>query len=480
MISARLVVAAGLALAASVSGGTAALAQEQGQAVLRVGGPGAAYSTVSEALQAAAPGDTISVGRGTYQEQLVITKPVVMVGEGWPVIDGARQGHVIEAHAPITLTGFIIRGSGKDVDAEDSGLLVHAGPARVEHNSFEDVFYGIYLKDAGGSSIVSNSILGKDLPMSRRGDGIRLWHSSGTRIADNEVTGTRDVVIFFSDSLSVVRNTVTGGRYGLHYMYSNHNRFEENTFANNQVGAFIMYSSDIELTGNVFAEAMKSDGYGIGLKDADDIRITDNLMIGNGAGIYLDNSPSNPAATNAIERNVLAGNSSGVTLLPSVQGNEFRGNDFVDNSSSVLLSGGGGSQERNTWIGNYWSGYSGFDTDGDGVGDTPFSHSRLADELMSASPSLQWFRGSPVVGLLGVLSRFFPLLRPQPVLTDQTPRLKPGSLAAWRGHAALVAAKPPFGLRRALWLVAFATLSVLAGAGMGRVLRPRSIAGTVS
>ena len=45
---------------------------------LKVGGQGQ-YRTISEAVKAANPGDTIRVGPGTYVENVVVDKPVTVV-----------------------------------------------------------------------------------------------------------------------------------------------------------------------------------------------------------------------------------------------------------------------------------------------------------------------------------------------------------------------------------------------------------------
>ncbi len=404
---------------------------------LRVG-PAGEYREIGSAVARAGAGDTIRVEAGTYHERLTIHQPVVLIGEGWPIIDGQGGGHVVEATAPLELQGFVIRASGTGVDEEHAGVMVRGAPARILNNRIEDVLYGIYLKDAGGSYVRDNRIEGKPLPYPRRGDGIRLWYSSGSEITGNHVTVTRDVVVYFSDSLLVSDNVVTAGRYGLHYMYSDHNRFERNLFVGNQVGAFLMYSRDIQLRDNVFAEAEGDLGMGLGLKDADEIRAVNNLFVQNVLGIYLDNSPSGTEVTNSFTGNLILFNQTGVRLLPSVRGNEFVDNSFMGNVRPVGVSGGSapGQVFQNAWDGNYWTEYAGFDRDRDGVGDTPFVHARLADDLMSRYPDFQLFSLSPALRLVDALSHFFPLLRPEPVVVDSTPLLNSHAPERWRAARA--------------------------------------------
>lgn len=443
--------------------------------VLEVGGDGG-FSSISAAVAAAVPGATVIVNQGEYYETLQIASPITLEGRGWPVIDGGGEGHVIEATADIDISGFVIRGSGIRVDSEDAGLMVRDATARVDGNRFEDVFYGIYLKNAPGSRIRDNEIEGKPLPRPRRGDGIRLWSSSGTLVANNRIVATRDMVVFFSDSLEVVDNHVTDGRYGLHYMYSHHNRFLRNRFERNEVGAFIMYSTDIELRDNVFAKASGMGSMGLGLKDADDIVAEGNLFVGNEAAIYLDNSPLSRGSVNTFARNLVLNNAVGVRLLPAVKNNVFSDNDFIDNRRPVEITGGsGGRDSENEWVANHWSSYAGFDSDGDGLGDTPFLHARIADEWVARHPALQIFAFSPAVQALDVLGRFFPLLRPQPVAVDSTPRVRPARLDRWQTSPP-VATVAPTGRRlpRAAGAAAWAGLGLVALGGLGSVFRKRS------
>lgn len=413
-------------------------AGQDGPRTLRVG-DGERFGTVSAALEAAAPGDTVRVGPGHYRERLRIDEAVVLVGEGRPVLDGEGGGHVVEATAPLEIRGFALRSSGTGVDDEHAGIMVRGARAVVVDNVLADVLYGVYLKQAPGSLIRGNRISGKPLAPPRRGDGIRLWYSSETRIEDNEVTGTRDVVVYFSSRLVVSGNRISDGRYGLHYMYSDDNVFEGNLFRNNQVGAFIMYSRGVRLRDNVFAESRGASGMGLGLKDADDVVAEGNLFVANASGVYLDNSPRASDAVVEIRSSLFLYNLSAVRLLPSVRDVRVEGNSFVGNDRPAEVSGGmaKGQVAQNDWSGNYWSGYAGFDRDDDGIGDTPYVHARLTDDLLSRHPSLRLFAHSPVMPVVEALRKVFPLLEPEPVVVDPAPRLEARALERWELHPPL-------------------------------------------
>ncbi len=387
-------------------------------------GPGD-FSEIQQAIDAARPGDTVVVSAGTHKGPIVISKPVTVMGESGAIISGEGRGTVLWVTAPATVKGLKIISSGMDQSREDAGIMVvGAEGVLLEDNQLEDVLFGIYLKQAPAAVVRRNSIRGKPLPMARRGDGIRLWYSDRVLLEENQLVDCRDLVIWFSSHTLVRNNRVTASRYGLHYMYSNHNRFDDNRFVGNEVGAFIMYSGDIVFEGNLFAESRGAMGRGIGFKDADSIVAVNNLVMKNAIGISLDNSPHLYGVFNRFAGNLIAYNEVGISLLPSVSRNLFHENRLVDNIVPVEVSGGG-SALANSWRSNYWSEYAGFDQDRDGLGDTPFVWNRLSDDLTAKYPVLRWFSGSLAFGALDLIGRAVPLLLPQPVVVDSTPRLKP-------------------------------------------------------
>ena len=101
------------------------------------------------ALAAAQPGDTIVVPAGVYAGPLIIDRPVTLVGEGMPVIEGTGKGDVVTITAPdVTLRGFVIRNSGDSLDQENAGVTGLAPNLTIESNRFEDTLFGVYLKEA--------------------------------------------------------------------------------------------------------------------------------------------------------------------------------------------------------------------------------------------------------------------------------------------------------------------------------------------
>ena len=418
------------------------------------------------ALDAARPGDVISVPAGTYAGPFSIDKPVTLDGQGQAVIAGSGRGDVVTIRSPyVTLRGFTIRNSGDLLDQENAGVTGLAPHLTIEDNRFEDTLFGVYLKEAPHSIVRGNEVLSKDLPLPRRGDGIRIWYSDGSRVEDNYVHGSRDVVIWFSHDSVVRGNTVEDGRYGLHFMFSDNQLLEDNLLRHNSVGVFLMYGRGLTMRRNVMLENRGPSGYGLGLKDVDDIVAEGNRFIANRVGLYVDNSPREADAAVRFAHNLFAYNDTGLVLLPLVKRNTYVDNVFLDNDEQIGIAGSGqlsGNQWSLDGRGNYWSDYAGFDADRDRIGDLPYQPVSLYEDLMAAHPELRLFRLSPVADALDLAARAFPIFQPQPKITDERPLTAPPSLPAVSG---LPAQTGPGILPSALALVGAALLILAAGTG---------------
>ncbi len=387
--------------------------------------------SISEAIQSAGTGDTIEVHGGTYKEHIVVDKTLKLLGIGNPRIDGEGKGTVVKINAPeCVFSGFTVRGSGEGLSVEDTGIVVSDSPGTIiSDNTLEDVLFGIYYKNSPGGVIERNKVVGKDLPLPVRGDGIRLWYSSDTKILDNHLIRTRDLVMWWSGNTHIKGNTVEKGRYGLHYMYSDDNLFEDNVFVDNYVGGFLMYSGNITFHNNIFARNQgPATGYGVGFKDLDDITARGNLFIDNRIGLYLDNSPHMIDSWNTISENVIAFNDIGASFMPSIERNLLVSNSFIDNTEQIEVRGGG-TLSGNKWYesgkGNYWSDYVGYDANNDGVGETPYRAESLFESLIDSYPNLRIFIYSPVAEAIELAAEAFPVIKPEPKVEDNYPLMSP-------------------------------------------------------
>jgi nitrous oxidase accessory protein len=370
-----------------------------------VGGPGADFPVIAPAIAAAAPRDVIRVRGGVYREDLVLDKPLALIGEGHPTLFGTGLGSVVTIVAPdCELSGFTIEGSGLgETNEMDAAVQVRSNGNRILDNRMQRVFYGIVVADARRNEIADNEIHGlRELPFGQRGDGIYLYRAPENFVARNRVSGERDGIYFqYAPRGRAVDNVVTDSRYGLHDMFSDDVVIARNTFSDSVVGANIMNSRRVRVDRNTIARNRGVPGIGLTLKDCDGSTIRNNQISGNARGLLLDGSSVNRFTDNTFQANDTA-----ATLFSSAEQNVFSGNQFIDNWSDLVLSGrDSGTHWSADGRGNYWSRYRGFDFDGDGIGEAPHPLVGAFERLEGANPAARIFLQSPAAAGLELAAR---------------------------------------------------------------------------
>ena len=113
-------------------------------------------------------------------------------------------------------------------------------------------------------------------------------------------------------------------------------------------------------------------------------RVEDTQIALSDTAIHLLDS-----SNNTFERNVLAENKIGLATAATSRDNVITGNTFLDNGIN-----GHDPNRWNRWydngVGNYWSDYTGYDNDGDGIGDLPYY--KLYDRYPLMSEPVAWTR----------------------------------------------------------------------------------------
>ena len=414
------------------AGLTAALATRARAAEVLVGGEN---PSIAQALAAARDGDTVIVPSGIHREHIVVDKRVRLFGRPGAVIDGANEGTIVHiAAAGVELDGLTLRNSGSTYNTEDAGIRIdHAADVRIINTRVEDTLFGIFVVNGDRCNIEGSTVIGKDLPEVGRGDGIRLWYSSGCRLIGNTVERSRDLVIWYSSNTVVEDNLVRHSRYGLHYMYSDNNVFHRNRFEDNQVGAAIMYSRGIDLTKNAFSFSKGVAAYGLLIKDADDVFIVENRFIDNTTGLFFDGAPQSKGGRVDVHDNLIARSDVGIAVQPLSRRIRFWDNAFVGNRTQVQVQGTG-TAAGNEWSvngrGNYWSDAVIYDANQDGVSEIPYHSDSTYEVLADRFPQLGFFDMTPAAEAIDLAARLFPIFAPRPRLTDAYPLVQP-PLTAW-------------------------------------------------
>ena len=379
------------------------------------------YPSLQDLIDATEEGGTLTLEPGIYAGPAVVDKPMVIDGQNQVTVDGGGKGTVILLDTDgATLKNLHLTNSGESHNEIDSGVQVRGKFNVVKDNLIDNCLFGVDLQQSSYNIVRRNKISSKPFELGQKGDAVRLWYSFDNKITDNEITDSRDMVVWYSANNTIARNTGSNSRYSLHFMYSQYNLVEDNSYYNNTVGIFLMYSDGVVVRNNHIAHAAGPTGVGIGFKETSDLVIEGNQVLYCASGFYIDVSPYQPDTTNRFKDNVLAYNGIGIRFLNDWTGNVFTHNQFVDNLTQVVVSGGK-TANRNVWDGNYWSDYEGFDLDNNGVGDAPYDLYAYADRLWKDVPNAQFFKGSPMLEVMDFLERLAPFSDPDLLVRDKLP-----------------------------------------------------------
>lgn len=366
------------------------------------------FPLIAPAIAHAEDGDEIRIGPGVYREDLVLAKRLSLVGEGRPVLFGTGRGTVIDVRADnCVIRGLVIDGTGVGAGNQmDAAVRLTSNGNVVSGNEMRRVFYGVVIAGGSGNVVADNTIEGLlDLPFGRRGDGIYVYQGPRNRIAGNRIIGQRDAIFLqYAHGVRVERNVVERSRYALHDMFSDDTIVRDNVFGTSLVGANLMNSRRLALERNQFVRNRGVTAVGLSLKDCDGSTVSSNVFTGNARALQLDGS-----AGNRFEKNRFAQNDVAVRLLASAERNTFSRNEFVQNWSDVVESG---RESTNTWsaggVGNRWSRYSGFDFDGDGIGESAHSLLRPFERIEASNELARLYLQSPAAGALDLAARSLP------------------------------------------------------------------------
>jgi len=296
----------------------------------RAQAPNAQYTTISAAVAAAHPGDTIRVYTGTYHESVTVDKTLNLVAQskkGAVVVDPAALGSGFDVQAnDVRITGFRIQDAtgspGINLGRAFSG-------ADIEKNVLADNTSGIYLNSSGADRTVirGNAFLHNNAAGAAAGNGIYSDQGvSNARIEGNYFTGQTNAAMIF-----VGNGSTAQAQTGL---------LIRGNVLSHDAPIILVNTSNSAIVGNV---SVASSGSGIFFGGGvHDVLVSHNVLR-NGAftGINLRTDTVNyPVAAGAVDtHNVIRDNiitgfgDSGIRLRDGATANVVEGNRVSGNGT---------------------------------------------------------------------------------------------------------------------------------------------------
>ncbi len=376
--------------------------------------------SIQKAIDLAHPHDYIIVSADKhYEGNIRIGIPIHLIGLHQPVIDGVSQyeGITITSDS-VEINGFTIQNIGVSYTKDLAGIKIEESSfCTIRNNILKDTFFGIYLKKAKHCRIIHNEMITISHDEVNSGNGIHLWDSKYILVENNHIVGHRDGIYFEFVDQSEVKGNISEQnlRYGLHFMFSNFDRYEENTFRGNGTGVAVMFSKNILMKNNNFLNNWGSSSYGLLFKEIYDGELSGNTFLGNTMGLYADGSNRIRIRGNEFIRNGWA-----INILGNCMDNIITGNNFIGNTFDIATNT---KNDKNDYNGNYWDQYTGYDLDKDGVGDVPFRPMKVFSYVIGRVPESIILLRSLFIDMLNFAEKVAPVITPAD-LKDGSPSMK--------------------------------------------------------
>ena len=379
------------------------------------------FKSIKTAIENAAAGDTILIKKGIYREfNLHITKPLTIIGEGLPVIDGQDQGEIITIEADdVSVDGLRIINVGTSYTTDYAAVrVVKSEGFLIKNLQLEKLFFGIYLEKSRNGKVLNNTILGDAVEEFSSGNGIQLWYCNNVEVVGNKIKKVRDgIYLEFSDGILIKDNISQNNlRYGLHFMFSNNDTYENNIFEDNGAGVAVMFSKFITMKGNIFRKNWGTASFGLLLKEINDSEISHNKFQENTVGINIEGSNRIHYKNNDFRNNGWA-----VKVRGACYSNIFSRNNFFNNSFDISYNS---NLNDNKFDRNYWSSYTGYDLNKDGIGDVPYRPVKLFSYIVNRTPETIILLRSLFIDIIDFSEKVSPVFTPDNLM-DENPLLKP-------------------------------------------------------
>lgn len=220
-------------------------------------GTNSIFKSISSAIGAAKSGDTIIIEGGIYKEnEIKIDKSLYLKGLNYPVIDGvSNHGLILIKSNYVHIEGLLLENTGSSSLDDRAGVkILKSNHCIVEKNVFQNTCFGCFLSNSNHCLISNNRFSGSAITEMSSGGGVHLLHCDSCIIYENTISGHRDGIYFEFVTHSLITKNISRNniRYGLHFMFSDNDKYVDNVFEENASGVAVMYTKHIIMNGNTF------------------------------------------------------------------------------------------------------------------------------------------------------------------------------------------------------------------------------------
>lgn len=376
--------------------------------------------SIKEAVKQASEGDTILVKKGIYKEaNIKIDKGITLIGEDLPTIDGEEKGEIITIGTDnVTIDGFKIINVGVSYTTDYAAVrVVNSTGFLIQNLELEKLFFGIYLQKSNDGKVLNNKVRGEAVTEFNSGNAVHLWYCKNVEVIGNDVQNVRDgIYLEFSDNITIKDNfSKNNVRYGLHFMFSNNNYVINNTFETNGAGIALMFSKFMQVENNVIQKNWGTAAYGLLLKEVNDANIKNNLFFENTVGITVEGSNRLEYSNNDFTSNGYA-----LKVKGACYQNHVINNNFLYNSFDISYNG---RINDNKFDNNFWSNYTGYDLNKNGIGDVPYRPVKLFSYIVNRTPETIILMRSLFIDIIDFSEKVSPVFTPDDLL-DENPKMK--------------------------------------------------------
>ena len=220
------------------------------------------YQRIQDGIDHASNGDTVYVYCGTYHENIVIDKSIMLIGErsNITIIDGSYYEFVVKVIEDFAaIINFTIRNSGGYIG--NAGVKLYSNNNLIKNCFIYRTKTGIYLDKSSFNEI----------------DNCTIYSNGG------------GVILKTSENNTVKGCSLSHNSIAIHFEHSTSNTVSFSYLYENGIACYFEYSSSIEMLHCNVSDNSVNIG-GVFITDCSDIRVTNCVICHNGAGVSISSS----------------------------------------------------------------------------------------------------------------------------------------------------------------------------------------------